>query len=87
MGLVARIEYQPCAKADGELRRQRWLGTMKWKSHTYHRWSCNCVRTGRHINRLLAFSAGNTKKYLASGSSVSVMSGRSIFGQTLRRGG
>ena len=75
-------EWQPCGRAGGELRPQRWAGMTLWKGQRYGRWLCRCG--GRdHVNRLLHFSASTS--YARAEQSVPAMHGRSIFGQTLQR--
>lgn len=82
----ARREWQPCQRAGGELREQRWAGTTRWKEQLYHRWVCKCddANGKSHVNRVLHFS-GASMRYATSEASTAFMQGRSIFGQTLQR--
>jgi hypothetical protein len=55
-------EYQPCQKANGELRIQKWDGTQRWRGQTYHRWVCDCESfPKKHLNRVYQLTAGNTR--------------------------
>lgn len=85
--MAAKSEFQPCQKDSGEMHSQRRMGFVKYKDQKYSVFRCYCAaRPYPHLNRIIVFSAASVDRRPENRVS-GAWTGRSIFGQTLRRGG
>lgn len=85
MGRPRAREWAACQRAGGELREQVRVGKTRWHGQTYAVFKCDCG--GKvHKNKVYELSATKVWRMPESRSASNALSGRSIFGQVLRKG-